>query len=357
MLSILLEFSPVKDASEVLITIPAVNRRDFGRQLAAGAASFALGGWLSGCEKRQPVAPANGSRPKIYRLGLIAKSNSNPVFLAARKGAEVRAAELTKELGTAIEIDWRTPNDEDAQKQADFLEQLVNAGADAIAIACSDADKVTRTIDDAVARGVNVMCFDSDAPESNRLCYVGTDDREAGREVMRQVLARVGDREGTIAILAGNETATNLQRRVEGANSEILGRDKVSLAGVFYHKETPQDSYAKVESVQKANPEIIGWAMVGGWPIMTARPLPWQPGEVTCVSMDTLKPQLEHLRIGDVQLLLGQRYFEFGQRCVDILVEKCRSGTDPEKEIDFAPLDPVTKENVDEYEKNWEKWS
>ena len=97
--------------------------------------------------------------------------------------------------------------------------------------------------------------------------------------------------------------------------------------------------------------------MVGGWPIMTARPLPWQPGEVICVSMDTLKPQLEHLRIGDVQLLLGQRYFDFGQRCVDILVEKCRSGTNPEKEIDFAPLDPVTKDNVDEYEKNWEKWT
>ncbi len=337
--------------------IGELSRRDFGRQLAAGAASFAWGGWLSGCESRKPVSPVGSPRAKEYRIGLIAKSNSNPVFLAARKGAEVRAAELTQELGTKIEIDWRTPNDEDAQKQADYIEQLVNAGADAIAIACSDASKVSRNLDDAVARGVNVMCFDSDAPESNRLCYVGTDDREAGREVMRQVLARVGDREGAIAILAGNESATNLQRRVEGARSEILGREKVTLAGVFYHKETPQDSYAKVESVQKANPEIIGWAMVGGWPIMTARPLPWQPGEVICVSMDTLKPQLEHLRIGDVQLLLGQRYFNFGQRCVEILVEKCRSGKDPEKEIDFSPLDPVTKENVDEYEKNWEKWA
>ena len=29
----------------------------------------------------------------------------------------------------------------------------------------------------------------------------------------------------------------------------------------------------------------------------------------------------------------------------------------PEKLIDFAPLDRVTKDNVDEYEKNWENWS
>ena len=336
---------------------PPLDRRSFGRQLAAGAATVTLGSLFSGCESKQPVTPASGPKTKTYRIGLIAKSNSNPVFLAARKGAEVRAAELSQELGLKVEIDWRTPNDEDAQKQADFLEQLVNAGADAIAIACSDASKVTRAIDDAVARGVNVMCFDSDAPESDRLCYVGTDDREAGREVMRQVLARLDGKKGSIAILAGNETATNLQRRVDGATAEVGGREGVSLAGVYYHKETPQDSYAKVESVQKANPEIVGWAMVGGWPIMTARPLPWQPGEVVCVSMDTLKPQLEHLRIGDVQLLLGQRYFQFGVRCVEILLEKCRNGTDPEKEIDFAPLDPVTRDNVDEYEKNWEKWS
>ncbi len=310
-----------------------------------------------GCESRRPAPPTTSTVPRGYRFGMIAKSNSNPVFLAARKGAEVRAAELSTELGIEITVDWRTPNDEDAQKQADFIEQLVNAGADAITIACSDASKVTRAIDDAVVRGVNVMCFDSDAPESKRLCYVGTDDVEAGRMVVRNLVQLLGDKKGEVAILAGNQTATNLQKRVKGAREELEKHENLTLKGVFYHKETPQDSYAEVESVQKANPGIIGWAMIGGWPIMTSRPLPWQPGEVVSVSMDTLKPQLEHLRIGDVQVLLGQRYFEFGRRCIEILTEKSRTGADPAKEIDFAPLDPVTKENVDEYEKNWEKWS
>ena len=61
--------------------------------------------------------------------------------------------------------------------------------------------------------------------------------------------------------------------------------------------------------------------------------------------------------MGDVQVLLGQQYFYFGSQCVDLLVAKVRDGIDPEKKIDFAPLDRVTKDNVDEYEKNWEKWS
>jgi ribose transport system substrate-binding protein len=341
-----------------------LSRREFNQQLAMAAGFSAVGGlMLPGCEERVDAPPhaepGSTMLPKVrgVTIGMIAKSQSNPVFLAARKGAEARAAELTAASGIPVKIDWRTPNDEDAQKQAEFIEQILGGGADAITIACSDASKVTRAIDDAIAKGVVVMCFDSDAPESKRLCYVGTDDAEAGRLVMRNVAELLGDKPGVIAILAGNQTATNLQKRVNGARVELKLHKNLQLKDVYYHKETPQDALAEIESVQKANPEINGWAMIGGWPLMSERALPWDPDAVVCVSMDTLIPQLKHLRMGDVQVLLGQQYFYFGSQCVDILVAKVREGIDPKNVVDFAPLDRVTKENVDEYEKNWEKWS
>jgi ribose transport system substrate-binding protein len=330
-------------------------RRDFHRA-AAGAGLSGLA-TLAGCkdEKKAPGPSGEASGGKSLRIGMIAKSQSNPVFLAARRGAEARAKELSQD-GVTVSIDWRTPNDEDAQKQAEFIEQLVAAGADAITIACSDASKVTRAIDDAISKGVVVMCFDSDAPDSKRLCYVGTDDVDAGRQVMRGVAEILGDSEGVIAILAGNQTATNLQKRVRGAEEELKKHDKLKLKQVYYHKETAQDAFAEVESVQKANPEINGWAMVGGWPLMTERALPWEPGEIACVSMDTLPAELEHVRRGDVQMLLGQRYFYFGQKCVDILADKVLKSQNPATLVEFAPLDVVTKDNVDEYAKNWDKW-
>lgn len=336
-----------------------LTRRQF-HQTLAGLSVAGLGA-LGGCESRKEIPaagePADGASRKAITIGMIAKSQSNPVFLAARKGAESRAAELSKQLGLDVKIDWRTPNDEDAQNQAVFIEQLVAAGVDAITIACSDASKVTRAIDEAISKGVVVMCFDSDAPESKRLCYVGTDDVDAGRQVMANVAELLGDKDGVVAILAGNQTATNLQKRVNGAREELEKYKNLRLDKVYYHKETPQDAYAEVESVQKANPEVNAWAMIGGWPLMTERKLPWEPGSVVCVSMDTLLPELEHIRMGDVQVLLGQRYFYFGEQCVNLLVDKVHAGKDPEKTIDFAPLDKVTKENVDEYAKNWEKWS
>jgi hypothetical protein len=55
---------------------------------------------------------------KSYTIGLVAKSQSNPVFQAARVGAMDAAKELGQKHGLTIKVDWRTPNDEDAQKQS-----------------------------------------------------------------------------------------------------------------------------------------------------------------------------------------------------------------------------------------------
>src|SRR5690242_808830 len=83
---------------------------------------------------------------KSYTLGLVAKSQNNPVFQAARVGAEQAAKDLGAKYGISIKVDWRTPNEEDAQKQAEAIEQLVLAGADGIAVSCSDANKLTDAI-------------------------------------------------------------------------------------------------------------------------------------------------------------------------------------------------------------------
>src|ERR1700738_5255980 len=156
---------------------------------------------------------------KSYTFGIVAKSNNNPVFQAAKTGAEDEAAKLSKEKGATIKIDWRTPNEEDPQKQADAVEQLVNAGANGIAVSASDANKLTDAINKAVDSGVPVVMFDSDAPKSKRLAIFGTDDIDCGQKVMSELAKEMGGK-GVIAILAGNPNAPNLQKRVQGVKEE-----------------------------------------------------------------------------------------------------------------------------------------
>ena len=292
---------------------------------------------------------------KSYTIGLVAKSQGNPVFQAARVGAEAAAKELSAKHNLKIKIDWRTPNEEDAQKQAEAIEQLVLAGAEGIAVSCSDANKLTDAINSAVKNGVPVATFDSDAPASKRFVTYGVDDEQCGEQVMHE-LAKVMNGKGIIAILAGNQNAPNLQKRVAGVKTAAKKYPGITIRDTYYHKETPQDAAARVEQVMQANPDLTGWAMIGGWPLFTDNALKWAPGSVKCVSVDALPQQLGYLRSGHVQMLLAQQCYEWGYKSVEHLINKIHFKKNPAALKDVSPLMPVTKENVDAFAKNWDKW-
>src|SRR5438128_11158756 len=171
-----------------------------------------------------------------YTFGLVAKSQNNPVFQAARVGAEQAAKDFGAKHGLTIKIDWRTPNEEDAQKQAEAIEQLVLTGADGIAVSCSDANKLTDAINSAVKNGVPVATFDSDAPNSKRFVTYAIDDVKCGERVLEE-LARFMGRTGIVAILAGNQNAPNLQKRVQGVKKAAKKYPGITIRDVYYHNK------------------------------------------------------------------------------------------------------------------------
>ena len=149
-------------------------------------------------------------------IAIIGKSTSNPVFLAAQNGAEAAARDLGQKHSMHIAVRSLTPSEENAETQAERVREAVNYGADAILISSSDAAKLTAPINDAVDHGVSVMTFDSDVPSSRRFAYYSVDDYDLGRQVMAELATLMGNK-GKVAILAGNESARNLQARAKGA--------------------------------------------------------------------------------------------------------------------------------------------
>src|SRR5437868_7704787 len=180
------------------------------------------------CVAALAIASSFAQAKKTIKIAMIAKSSTNPIFLSARTGAEAAAKEASSRIGTPVEIVWLTPPQEDGQMQAQRIAQAVNEGASAILISCSDAGKVTGAIDDAVARGVPVMTFDSDAPRSKRFSFYGVDDRRIGQEVMSE-LAKQIDGRGKVAILAGNQNAPNLRMRVDAVKAEAVKHPGITI--------------------------------------------------------------------------------------------------------------------------------
>jgi ribose transport system substrate-binding protein len=73
------------------------------------------------------------------------------------------------------------------------------------------------------------------------------------------------------------------------------------------------------------------------------------------VSVDALPAELSYLKDGHVQVLLAQQVYEWGTKSVDELYEYVANNVKPPP-IVKAELIPVTKENADEFGKNWDKW-
>jgi ribose transport system substrate-binding protein len=308
-----------------------------------------------GCVAALAVASSFAQAKKTIKIALIAKSSTNPVFLSARTGAEAAAKELSAKYNIDIVIDWRTPPTEDAQVQAQRIAGAVNEGDDAIVVSCSDAAKLTGAINDAVARGVPVMTFDSDAPQSKRFAFYGVDDVASGEQVMSELSKQLGGK-GKVAILAGNQNAPNLRKRADGVKKEAVKYPGIQIVGTFYHIETPQDAAAEVVRVMNAYPDITGWAMIGGWPLFTKSLLTdLDPAKVKVVAVDALPAELPYVEKGIAPVLLAQPTYLWGHVSVEKVIDKVYLKKDVPV-ITRMDLVRVSKENLGTWARQLKEW-
>ena len=297
-------------------------------------------------------AAANG---KTFTIAMIAKSSTNPVFLSGRHGAEVAAAELTKQTGVNVRIDWETPPDEDATIQAQHIADAVNSGANAILLSASDANKLVGAVDEAVGRGVPVMTFDSDVPASKRFSFYGGDDALMGKQVMDE-LAKQMNGHGKIAILAGNQNAPNLQKRVAGVKEEAKKYPGITIVNTFYHAETPQDGAAEVMRAENAYPDIQGWAMIGGWALFTKALLTdLDPSKLKIVSVDALPAELPYVEKGLAPVLLAQPTYDWGYVSVKTIFDHLYLHKDVPAHVQMD-LVRVSKDNLGDWARQLQTW-
>jgi ribose transport system substrate-binding protein len=270
------------------------------------------------------------------------------VFNYAKIGAERKA----KELGD-VDILWNAPTNPDQLKQKEVLESYITQRVDGIAISSLNGDFLTETIDRAIAAGIPVVTWDSDAPKSQRVAFYGVDDFASGR-IMGEQAIRLLNGKGKIAIIT-SVGATNLQRRLDGVKEAIAKAPGIEVVEVFDIKEDSVRCAEIMATGTRRYPDLAAWLSVGGWPVFTRNATASvDPAKTKVISFDTIQPALDLLREGKVTVLLGQKYFGWGSETVQILYD-IKHGKNPPSPIVDSGVDVVTKENVDAYAATWKK--
>ncbi|MEA3334645.1 MAG: sugar-binding protein [Chloroflexota bacterium] len=292
-------------------------------------------------------------------IAWIPKALNNPVFEIGEVGAKAKAAELTEAGPYKVVVDYMGSVASDMTEQAAVMADAVTKGVDAIGVSCNDPDGCIDPINDAVDLGIEVMTWDSDSPDSERFTYLGVDNYEGGLAA-GEMLVNVMGEEGQVALLTGVPGAFNLEERIRGFKDYVADYPGIEIVATAVSNDDINLGVQVVEETMQAYPDLDGWFFVGLWPLFADRgsmPL-WdeaaQGGEMKTIVFDTLPLELDYLKDGYVQGLVGQKYWGWGYDTVQMIYDKIVEGVEYDG-FTNSGMDLVDECNVDVMAEMWEK--
>jgi ribose transport system substrate-binding protein len=247
---------------------------------------------------------------KKLKLAFVS-NNAATFWTIARSGCE--AAE--KELGN-VEVDFRIPSTGGAAEQQQILDDLLAKGVDGIAVSPIDPVNQTAFLNK-VAEQTLLICHDSDAPDSKRVAYIGTDNFAAGEEAGKLIKEALPDG-GKIMVFVGATDAENAKQRFGGIKKELTG-SKVEIIDVRTDDTDTVRAQKNAEDTLVKYPDIaalVGLYNYNGPAILNAVRSAGKQGKVKIVCFDENDETLEGVASGDIFGTVVQQPFEFGKQAI-----------------------------------------
>jgi len=264
---------------------------------------------------RTVTAPAAPAKP--LKIGVIGKS-VHPYWSVVDKGS-AKAGDELREAGLDVTVSFWVPYKEDVPAQLKTMDSYIAEGYAGIAVAPSDPDAIIPIIRKALDAGIPVITIDTDAPNSDRLAYLGTDNYMAGRaagEAMLEALKVMGLAKpgGKIAIGTGSLTARNSLERMQGFRDVVEPAGYVCLEPVCDYEDAAK-ALELAAATLAANPDLVGafgvYAYNGpAW--ARAVEEAGKVGKIAIVEFDATKENIEPIKAGVIYATVAQRQYFMG---------------------------------------------
>lgn len=278
-------------------------------------AALCVAAIVCGCGKADAPAPAvgGGSAPaagKKLKLAFVA-NNAATFWTIARTGCDAAA----NDLGNA-EVDFRIPATGSAAEQQQILDDLVAKGVDGIAVS-PIAPKNQIDFLNKIAAQTLLICVDSDAADSKRVCYIGTDNFAAGQEAGKLIKEALPDG-GKIMVFVGYADAQNAMDRLGGIKKELEGSN-ISIVDLRTDDTDTVRAQKNAEDTLVKYPDIsglVGLYNYNGPAILNAVRSAGLAGKVKIICFDENAETLDGVASGDIYGTVVQQPFEFGKQAI-----------------------------------------
>lgn len=296
---------------------------------------------------RAGLALSRASHP--IRIGVIMISVQTPfmqiVLDAARREARRLAA-------FSVEVIFRLSPSLDPVEQVSMIEELVEQHhINALAITPLDCLLVETKINELIdQRGIPVVMFNTDLPNSHRLCYVGQENLSSGRTVAE--LMRLVTREsGTVVTISSSWMYHSAFReRLKGFKEELLTPDSpLQLREVMLPNDDSNVVYEHTLRLLQEIPDLTGiYAITPGYAgVCSALVDSGRARGVHLIMHDEIPANLYELRRGVADFVIGQDAVQQGALPLSLLADYIQLKQQPSKEFYHTDIRVLLRHNIE----------
>ncbi|HEY1790775.1 MAG TPA: sugar-binding protein [Verrucomicrobiae bacterium] len=310
--------------------------------------SLCLVALVTSCGKNSSTGEnGGGSGSSATRLKLAFVSNNTANFWNyARAGCDAAA----KDLGN-VDVDFRLPTTGSAAEQTQILNDLIACGVNGIAVSVDDPENETALLNKIAGQAL-LITTDSDAPKSQRVCYIGTDNVAAGAQA-GDMIKECLPNGGKIMIFVGHIDAQNAVERANGIKKALAGSN-VQIIDIRTDDTDPARAQKNAEDTLVKYPDIA--CLVGLWnyngpAILNAVRNAGKIGQVKIVCFDDEDDTLSGIASGAIYGTVVQNPFEFGRQSVTMMDKYLGGDTNAFGAATiYIPTREIKKDNVAAYQ-------
>lgn len=319
-----------------------LNRR--GSLLAVLMLAFVAGCKESGSQgvNTQAAKKDEAPAPKVAKLAFVTNN--------ASEFWKISTAGIRKyERESKVQVDIKMPPNGTTGEQNEILENLASQGYDAIAVsAIAPSDQVP--VLDKVAAKSKLITFDSDAPKSKRLLYIGTNNYEAGKALGKEIVKLLPNG-GKMAVFVGTLSADNAKQRFQGIEDAIKGH-KIEIVDKREDNTDRAKARSNVEDIVNAHSDlnlVAGLWSYNGPAIHAALEALGKKGQVKAAVFDEEDGTLDGIAAGTIAVTVVQKPFEFGYQSAKWMHELATKG---DAALQAIPKDRVVDTGVEIIDKS-----
>ena len=309
---------------------------------------------LNGCEPQR----APDAKPLV---GFITNGIAS-FWVIAEQGAEDAAQ------AHDVDVEVLMPPDGTAADQRRMVQDLLTRGASGIAITPLDPSNQMGLLSE-IASNAHLITHDSDAPDSERLVYIGMDNYAAGR-MCGQILKEAMPEGGTVVLFVGRVGQLNADLRRQGVIDELMDRSMdnarrdpadARIEGERYTiLDTRVDQFDFARAKAQAEDALVRYpdldAMIGLFvynpvQILEAVREADKLDQVTIVGFDEDEVVLQAIMDGTIAGTVVQNPYRYGFESVRVLAALARGDTSvlPASQFIDIPARTITQENVEAF--------